>query len=308
MVDVGGYRVHVYAEGEAKGSYPLVTFGGGHSAALAMEHVHEKLRLATRSIMIDRSGTGWSDTGPIPHTTALEAEEVIAALEGAGEEGPFVFAGYSFGGLLVANIARRFPEKVARLVLIDATPLETIVFGPRFDAIRQMLRAALASGLLRLVGIHINFDERAARKNPAHAEAGRAFRESLGPALTKLREIEVTAGSQFANFSIYHELKGTHVGSVGWETVVYDGDLGDMEVWLVAPGDSSEVVAEPEVGNAHGKESVRMLNFFARSRERYMATSSNSKRVVAPEGTTHQFVYTHPDFIIRVLEDAVRLK
>jgi hypothetical protein len=37
-----------------------------------------------------------------------------------------------------------------------------------------------------------------------------------------------------------------------------------------------------------------------------MAISSASRRVVAPPGSTHQFVYTHPEFIIGVLQDSVR--
>jgi pimeloyl-ACP methyl ester carboxylesterase len=303
LVDVAGTRIHVLAEGAASGTLPIVIFGGSHSAGLTMQHVHDALKTVTRSILIDRPGTGWSDTGPFPRTTAREADEMAATLAAAGETGPFVLAGYSFGGLLAANIARRYPQLVARLVLIDATPLETLVFGPRLGAIETMLAKALRTGLLRLFGVPARPD--GGRPNPAHSEAVDAFSRTLGPALVKLRAVEVSAGSQFAGYSIYHELKGDHIGTCGWETVVYDGDLGDLPVWLVAPGDAREVVAEPEVGAAQGAEAARMLRFFATSRERYMAISSAS-RVVAPPGSTHQFVYTHPEFIIGVLQDSVR--
>ena len=270
-----------------------------------MCHLHDALKSQTRSLLIDRPGTGWSGTGPFPRTTAREADEMARALDCAGEKGPFVFAGYSYGGLLVANIARRYPEKVARLILIDPTPLETLVFGPRFGAIRSMLRNALAAGLLRLIGMRPDFDAATARRNSVHAAANQSFRDALGPAYDILKKIEVSAGSCFANWSIYHELDGPHIASVGWETVVYDGDLGDLDTWLVAPGDAAEVTAEPEIGNAAATESARMLNFFARSRERYMASSSSSRRIVAPPGTTHQFVYTHPKFIIDTLRRAI---
>jgi pimeloyl-ACP methyl ester carboxylesterase len=305
MVDVDGTSIHVLAEGVADGALPIVIFGGSHSAGLSMQHVHDALKTVTRSILIDRPGTGWSDTGQFPRTTAREADEMAAALAAAGETGPFVLAGYSFGGLLAANIARRYPLLVARLVLIDATPLETLVFGPRLGAVETMLSAALRTGLLRLFGVPAQPD--GGRRNPAHSEAVDAFARTLGPALVKLRQIEISAGAQFAGYSIYHELKGDHVGTCGWETVVYDGDLGEMPVWLVAPGDAREVIAEPEVGAAQGAEAARMLRFFATSRERYMAISSASRRVVAPPGSTHQFVYTHPEFAISVLRDAVSL-
>jgi pimeloyl-ACP methyl ester carboxylesterase len=306
MVDLGGYKAHVLAEGNAGSCHPLVMFGGGHSAGLAMGHLHEALKIKTRSILIDRPGTGWSDTGPFPRTTAREADEMIHALSVSGETGPFVFVGYSFGGLLAANIARRYPEKVARLILLDPTPLETIVFGPRMGAIRTMLRNALGTAMLRLIGIHVNLEAITAKRNPAHRQAASAFEQQLGPVLQTMRAVDATAGAQFANYSIYHELLGTHVGTCGWETVVYDGDLGEMDVWLVAPPTAAEVLVNDEVGTAAAKEQVRMINFFARSRERYLATSSRSKRVYAPVGSTHQFVYEHPDFVRDVLERAIQ--
>ena len=131
MINLGGYRVHLLAEGESRpGRPPVLWFAGGHASGYAIHHLHLALRSETRSILIDRPGTGWSDTGPFPRTTAREAEEMIAAIEKCGEHGPFVWAGHSFGGLLVANVARRRPDLVHTVVLLDPTPLETIVFGP----------------------------------------------------------------------------------------------------------------------------------------------------------------------------------
>ena len=97
-----------------------------------------QLRKEARSILIDRPGTGWSDPGPFPRTTDHEAGEVLAALEAAGEEGPFVLAGHSFGGLLFAAVARRSPRSVAALLLLDATPPDTIVYGPPIPGLARM--------------------------------------------------------------------------------------------------------------------------------------------------------------------------
>ena len=143
LVDVGGYRVHLLAEGKVPpGRVPVIWFAGGHATGYGMHHLHRAFRGETRSILIDRPGTGWSDTGPFPRTTAREADEMVLALERAGEKGPFIWAGHSFGGLLAANIARRRPELVHLLVLLDPTPLETIVFGPRLSALKDMRRGA----------------------------------------------------------------------------------------------------------------------------------------------------------------------
>ena len=305
MVVVNGMRMHVLAEGDARSKPPVVWLGGGHAAGATVQHMHQRVRNAVRSILVDRPGTGWSDTGPFPRTTAREADEVVEALAAAGEVGPFVFAGYSFGGLLSANIGRRRPDLVAKLVLLDPTPLETIVFGPRLGALQDMRRDAFNSALLRLFGVHIDLNAMRAARNPQYEQVSVTFRDRLGEALTTLKAVEISAGSQLAHFSIYRELSPEGVAACGWETVVYDGDLGDMPVYLVAPGDGEDVKSNPDVAGASEAESLRMQRFFASTRERYLATSTRSQRIYAPAGSTHQFVYEHPDFVAKTVLDIV---
>lgn len=304
-IDVGGFKMHVLADGPAGPHLPVVWLGGGHAAGAVMDHLHRALRTETRSILVDRPGTGWSDTGPFPRTTEREVDEVLAALDGAGERGPFVMVGYSFGGLLAANIARRSPGRVAKLILLDATPLETIVFGPRLGALRDMRADALKTALLRLLGFQIDLADRRARRNPHYAAGRRTFDGVLGSALATLKAIEQSAGSQLASYSIYHELSPGGVAACGWETVVYDGDLGDLPVLVVAPATTEDVGSQPEVADALTLERARMERFYAATRERYMAISSNARRIHAPPGTTHQFVYETPDFVIDVVRQAV---
>lgn len=309
LVDIGGYRVHLLAEGQARdGRPPVVWFAGGHASGLAIHHLHRALRDETRSILIDRPGTGWSDTGPFPRTTAREAEEVVLALERAGERGPFVWAGHSFGGLLAANVARRRPDLVHSLVLLDPTPLETIVFGPRLGALTEMRRTAWLGGLAQLFGI--NLRERAdakSRQNPAHAKVMDAARRVLGPEVEAARAIEARAGRCFAEASIFRELTPEGVAACAWDTVVYDRDLGDLPVWLVAPQDNSDadIAALPEAQSGGADQARRMFRFFAATRERYLATSTLARRVVAPPGSGHNFVYEDPAFTIGVMRDVI---
>lgn len=309
MIDLGGYHIHVLAEGQARDSRPsVVWFAGGHASGLAIHHLHRAFRDETRSILIDRPGTGWSDTGPFPRTTAREAEEVVLALERAGERGPFVWAGHSFGGLLAANVARRRPDLVHTLVLLDPTPLETIVFGPRLGALKEMRRTAWLGGLAQLFGI--NLRERAdakSRQNPAHAKVMDAARRVLGPEVEAARCVEANAGRCFAEASIFRELTPEGVAACAWDTVVYDRDLGDLQVWLVAPQDNSDadIAALPEAQAGGVDQARRMFRFFAASRERYLATSTRARRVVAPAGSGHNFVYEDPAFTIGVMREVI---
>jgi pimeloyl-ACP methyl ester carboxylesterase len=309
LVDLGGYRVHLLAEGRVPpGRAPVVWFAGGHASGYAMHHLHRAFRGETRSILIDRPGTGWSDTGPFPRTTAREAEEVVLALERAGERGPFIWAGHSFGGLLAANVARRRPDLVHTLVLLDPTPLETIVFGPRLGALKDMRRAAWLGGLAQLFSVDLR--ERAdakARQNPAYAKVMDAARKVLGSEVEAARAIEANAGSYFAQASIYRELTPEGVAECAWDTVVYDRDLGDLPVWLVAPQDNADadIAALPEAQSGGAAQAQRMFRFFAATRERYLATSTRARRVVAPPGSGHNFVYEQPDWTIGVLRQLI---
>jgi pimeloyl-ACP methyl ester carboxylesterase len=309
LIDVGGYRVHLLAEGQVRdGRPPVLWFAGGHASGLAIHHLHRAFCDETRSILIDRPGTGWSDTGPFPRSTAREAEEVVLALERAGERGPFVWAGHSFGGLLAANVARRRPDLVHTLVLLDPTPLETIVFGPRLGALKDMRRAAWLGGFAQLFGINLRERTDAkSRQNPAHAKVMDAAREVLGPEVEAARAVEANAGACFAQASIFSELTPEGVAECAWDTVVYDRDLGDLAVWLVAPQDNADadIAALPEAQSGGAEQARRMFRFFAATRERYLATSTRSRRVVAPAGSGHNFVYEEPDWTIGVMRQVI---
>lgn len=310
LVDLGGYRVHVLAEGSVRpGRVPVVWFAGGHASGYGMHHLHRAFRGETRSILIDRPGTGWSDTGPFPRTTAREADEVVLALERAGEKGPFIWAGHSFGGLLAANIARRRPDLVHLLVLLDPTPLETIVFGPRLSALKDMRRGAWLGGLAQLFGLNLQERHNARMAQvPAYKQAMEATRAVLGPEVAAASAVQANAGHFFAQASIYSELSPEGVAAVAWDTVVYDRDLGDLPVWLVGPKDDEDgdIALLPEARTGGDANARRMFRFFAATRERYLATSTRSRRVVAPKGAGHNFVYELPDWTIGVMREAIR--
>jgi hypothetical protein len=89
--------------------------------------------------------------------------------------------------------------------------------------------------------------------------------------------------------------------------VVYDRDLGNLPVWLVAPQDNADadIAALPEAQSGGTAQAQRMFRFFAATRERYLATSSRSRRVVAPAGSGHNFVYEQADWTIGVMRELI---
>jgi hypothetical protein len=178
-----------------------------------------------------------------------------------------------------------------------------------------MQRDALLGTLARAFGIHTDLAERLRRRQepPEFQRVIRLVKEQLGEAGEVLKVIEDSPRAMAANRSSFEELRR---GGLGWDETVYDGDLEDLRVYLVAPPRMAEfaTVAKEMVdadanGDPKARESRRLLRFYEATRERYMATSTRSVRVYAPDGSGHNFPYEHPDFVIetmrRVLADTV---
>jgi pimeloyl-ACP methyl ester carboxylesterase len=80
-----------------------------------------KLAETSRVCVYDRAGLGWSEPGPyadVSHWSAVVAD-LHTALQKAGETGPYVMAGHSYGGLLARLFAYTYPKEVAGVVAID---------------------------------------------------------------------------------------------------------------------------------------------------------------------------------------------
>ena len=313
LVDVGGYRMHVLAEGDPHGLATIVWLAGAHEAGLALYHLHAGIRGEARSILIDRPGAGWSDAGPFPRTTATESEEVVTALKRLGEKGPFVFAGHSFGGLLAANIARRHPEIVSAVVLLDATPPDTITYISPNPYLPAMRREALWTGLERLFGLHHDTVARLSGKDPdtEARRVGGLMAERLGPELERMASIEDGSKAAFADYSIFAEILP---GGIGWDNIVYDGELGALPVYLVAPHglpnfDAFASVMYAAGGPGLGPEAAyreRLRQFADRSRERYLHVADHVERVDAPAGSSHNFIYERVDFVLDTVRRVLR--
>ncbi|MBB5926326.1 alpha/beta fold hydrolase [Streptomyces echinatus] len=285
MVDVGGYRMHVLAEGDAGPRPTVVWMPGGHAGGYAMHRLHALAREQMRSVLVDRPGSGWSDPGPFPRTTAVEAEELLTALERAGEKGPYVFVGHSFGGLLMANAARRRPDLVAGLVLLDPTPPDAVAFGPALPALRRAPRNQTALALRHLFGLHPLVSK---KETPSDDPA------------QVLAMVELRTKANCAAASILRELSPDGITRDGWQTAVHDGDLDSLPLLLVAPrdlaggGEIFDGVDDPE-------ERARVRHFFLTVRERFLAASSRGRRVYTPEGTGHDFPDRVPGFVVQVV-------
>ena len=132
LVDIGGGR-KMYLECRGAGS-PTVVLVAGLKASAEDWSVAGKSEAAvfpevakfTRVCAYDRPGTpvgekpSRSDPVEQPTTARDAVADLHALLRGAGEAGPYVLVGHSYGGLVVRLYASTYPEDVSGLVLVDA--------------------------------------------------------------------------------------------------------------------------------------------------------------------------------------------
>jgi pimeloyl-ACP methyl ester carboxylesterase len=132
LVDIGGSR-KMYLKCSGRGSPTVVLIGGLRASAedwsisdKSKPTVFAEVGKFTRVCACDRPGTpvgekpSRSDSVPQPTTAKDAVADLHALLRAAGEPGPYVLVGHSYGGLIVRLYASTYPEDVAGLVLVDA--------------------------------------------------------------------------------------------------------------------------------------------------------------------------------------------
>jgi pimeloyl-ACP methyl ester carboxylesterase len=119
MISVGSHRLHLHCLGS--GAPTVVLEAGLGGTAMEWVRVQEPLSRRFRTCAYDRAGYGWSERGPLPRRSATLAAELHRLLQRAGESGPYVLVGHSFGGYNVRLFAARYPGEAAALLLLDAS-------------------------------------------------------------------------------------------------------------------------------------------------------------------------------------------
>ena len=124
MVDVGGHRLYLQCVGS--GSPTIVWEAGAQGSGWmgTAQYLMGKLAETSRVCVYDRAGLGWSDPGPneeLSHWSQV-VTDLHTALAKAGETGPYVMAGHSYGGLLARLFALTYPKEVAGVVAVDPSP------------------------------------------------------------------------------------------------------------------------------------------------------------------------------------------
>lgn len=141
LVDLGGFRLHLYCTGAGK---PAVLLdAGGFDSLEQWSLVQPEIAKFTQVCSYDRAGVGWSDSSPRPQTSLEIAAELHQALVHAGISGPYLPVGHSIAGLYARVFAARFRNEVAGLVLDDSVHPDELKQFPSHLPNHPVLFAAL---------------------------------------------------------------------------------------------------------------------------------------------------------------------
>jgi pimeloyl-ACP methyl ester carboxylesterase len=126
FVDLGGWSLYLNCEG--RGAPTFVIEPGLGDFAVDWRPVQDLVKKQARICAYDRAGYGFSDAGPLPRTYDQINLELHRLLQTAGERGPFILVGHSFGGPLVRHYAETYASEVAGIVQFEAAHEDLRVF------------------------------------------------------------------------------------------------------------------------------------------------------------------------------------
>lgn len=310
LVDVGGYDMHLLAEGENSGQPTLLWIPGGHSFGFNFYNMHKLFREQTRSIIFDRLSTGWSELGPYPRTSHLEVEELHRMLKSAGETDPLILVGHSYGGLLAALYAMKHPERISALVLLDSGLPINWENPVAANFMLQYSRLLFWDGLLQLFGIPLSLQT---------IGGGDALKDLLAiyerelqdvwPQITGLSKASMNA---FGTASIFSEIgkpeffeQGADIpGVLDSKPLLYITFLGGEDL---SSAKAKDIVKDITGLDEAGVES--QISGLRRNRQAMSVLSNRFRSISVPDGASHNFPYETPDFVaeqVRLIMDEVK--
>ena len=118
-IQAGPVKLNLDCYGQ--GNPTVILDSGMGVPALGWIKVQPEVAKFARVCSYDRAGYGWSEPGPEPRTSLQIAAELKALLDAAGEKGPYVLVGHSFGGYNVRVFTGQYPNDVVGIVRVDAS-------------------------------------------------------------------------------------------------------------------------------------------------------------------------------------------
>lgn len=134
LVEGGGQSMWLDCRGA--GAPTIVLIAGLDGWSKDWDPMVDTLRTRARVCTYDRPGLGRSPgrSGALDVDASVHAAELAEGLATAGETGPFLVVGHSYGGLVARAFNDAFPEATAGMVLLDPVPAYFHHAYPAYDS------------------------------------------------------------------------------------------------------------------------------------------------------------------------------
>lgn len=280
LVDIGGRRLHLNCQGA--GSPTVITESGSSSFSIEWALVQEQVARLTRICSYDRAGFAWSDRGPAENTVEETMDDLHLLLHTAAIRPRYILVGHSIGGMYVRAYQRRYPDEVAGLVLVDATPEE--------DA-EYLYNGQSTQGIL------LTYDQLASVYAP--------YIKNPPPPLELPTAVDTP----------YNKLSPALQRAEVWAERLWRTRVDMSHSWITAESWREEFVAlrQRRLATAHalgdlplivlrrGRRTTDVLN----QREADLVQlSSNGKLVIATE-SDHEIQLYQPDLVVQAIRDVI---
>ena len=273
LIDVGDHRLYLSCTGSGEPTVILEPGLGGTSAAWGW--IAPTVAAHTRVCVYDRAGRGRSEPSPTPQDGDQIATDLHTLLERADITGPLVMVGHSLGGLYVLDYAARYPQQVAGMVLLDATPPTAFTALPDYPGIYDMLTTltGLFPGLARLGVTQLvnglgDAELPAQARNQVRADlstAGQARSERDELAMVPTMMAQARAVTDLGSLPLY-VLTAPVDTQTNWLTPQMDlAALSDNSIHLVVAGASHQSLLDNQADAAVSSQAITQVVDAART-------------------------------------------
>ena len=119
LVEVNGYKMSVYTEGDGDKTLVFMSGGGTCSPILDFKSLYSQLSNDYKIVVVEKFGYGFSDVVDENRDIDTMLSETRMALDKAGIKGPYVLCPHSMSGLEALYWAQKYPEEVEAIVGLD---------------------------------------------------------------------------------------------------------------------------------------------------------------------------------------------
>jgi pimeloyl-ACP methyl ester carboxylesterase len=279
LIDIGGFRLHLYCAGQREADQPLIVIeAGSGSSSQDWVLVQPEIAKFARVCTYDRAGLGWSDPGPPPRSSQQYATELHTLLEKAGETPPYIFVAHSYGGHTVRLFTQEHPEDVVGMVLVDARH-PSIMIPTRQMSEREWRQWELLArvGFFRLIG-----------KQVLESEA-----PSMAEKLPNYPYPIVFDAEYFATGRLQNATTPESDQSVQ-ET----GPFGSLPLVVIAQ-------ETPDLFASLPPEEQKAAEDLLQAGQRDLTTLSSNSQFVIAEGSGHNIPIEYPEVIITTVQQMI---